>query len=78
MMQLTIFNSPQPESDKPCLNQIYKLNNQYFRCKRIRPSGINTFQLVDKNGKDIVEYCTRNPNVILDYGIRLITKKLSK
>ena len=72
-MPLTIFNSTQAEGDKPCLNQIYKLNNKYFKCKRIRGSGINTFQLVDEDGKDIIEYCTRNPNVILDHGIRLIT-----
>jgi hypothetical protein len=87
-MQQNLFDSTQPKQAQsplllaiPCcvhglvLGQVYKFNNQYFRCKRIRKSGINTFQLVDEHGKDIVKYCPRQANVILEHGIRLISNK---
>ena len=87
-MQLTIFDTTEQQTSTqppivaiPCcvhglvLGQVYKFNNQYFRCKRIRKSGINTFQLVDKNGNDVVKYDPRHGNVISDHGIRLISNK---
>ena len=52
----------------------YTINNQRFRCKKVRQSGLNTFQLVDDNGEDAVVYSPTQPNLILDYGIRIIKK----
>lgn len=87
-MQLTIFDSTEQQTctktpivAMPCcgvglvLGNVYKYNNQYFRCNHIRKSGINTFQLVDEKGNDIVVYCSLQANVILDHGVRLISNR---
>jgi hypothetical protein len=65
-MQLKLFNIP-------IIGKSYMLNDQIFKCIRIRKSGINTFQAVDDKGKDLIIYDTKSANVILDHGIRLIS-----
>lgn len=55
------------------LNKTIIYKGQMVRCVKIRRSGINTFQVVSKDGKDLVIRDQENPGMIADHGIRIIT-----
>jgi hypothetical protein len=50
---------------------IYRISGELMRCKKIRDSGINTFQVVDTEGNDLVLRDEDSPGVVVDYGIRV-------
>lgn len=54
------------------LNKIYYYNRQHLKCTRLRKSGINTFQVVDEQGNDIILHDPKNPGTITDRGVRVI------
>ena len=47
MKQLSIFDT---EETKITLGQLYTLDDYFFKCIKIRESGINTYEVCDKNG----------------------------
>ena len=56
---------------------IYKLDNVYMKCVRIRKSKINTFQVCNKNG--VIKEPVYVGGLIADHGTRLVylrTKEL--
>lgn len=55
--------------------EVYEIDGQMMRCKKVRTSGINTFQVVDREGKDLILRDEKNPGMIADYGIRVIRCK---
>jgi hypothetical protein len=52
--------------------EIYELDGCYLRCTRVRESGINSFQIVNKDGKPIPVPSVSALYNMPDYGIRLI------
>lgn len=63
-----------PES-APIEGDIYRIKGSLMRCKKSRTSGINTFQIIDEAGEDLILRDEHNPGVIEDYGIRVIRCK---
>jgi deoxycytidylate deaminase len=55
------------------LNKIFTYKGQPIKCVKIRKSGINTFQVVDQTGNALIKRDEKNPGVITDCGIRVIT-----
>ena len=50
---------------------IYR-NGERLICTRTRQSGIYTFQVIDMEGKPVIEYYKNAPAIVKDHGIRLI------
>ena len=55
---------------------IYKLDNVYMKCIRIRKSKINTFQICDKNGT--VKDPVYSGGLIVDHGTRIVSKRIKE
>ena len=49
---------------------IYKLDNVYMKCVRIRKSKINTFQVCDRSG--IIKEPIYKGGLIADHGTRIV------
>ena len=52
--------------------EIYELDGTYLRCTRARESGINSFQIINKEGKPIAVKRISELYNCPDFGIRLI------
>ena len=57
------------------IGKIYKLENELIRLEKIHKSGIHVFKVVDQFGNEIVK---RKGNVIIDYGDRIVRKRLDQ
>ena len=57
------------------IGKIYKLDNELIRLEKIHKSGIHVFKVVDQFGNEVVK---RKGNVIIDYGDRIVRKKLDQ
>ena len=57
------------------IGKIYKLDNELIRLEKIHKNGIHVFKVVDKFGNEIVK---RKGNVIIDYGDRIVRKRLDQ
>ena len=55
------------------INNIYIFRGERMRLKKIHPNGIHVFQIVDKDGYDIV---LRRNGLTIDYGKRIIKNNL--
>ena len=54
------------------VGQIIHRNGERLICTRTRQSGIYTFQVIDLQGKPVIEYYKNAPAIVKDHGIRLI------
>jgi len=54
------------------LGKTYWYNRQLLKCTKIRKSLVNTFQVVDEQGNDMVLHDPKNPGSITDHGVRVI------
>ena len=57
------------------IGKIYKLENELIRLEKIHKNGIHVFKVVDQFGNEIVK---RKWNVIIDYGDRIVRKRLDQ
>ena len=57
------------------IGKIYKLDHVLIRLEKIHKNGIHIFQVVDQFGNDVVK---RKGNVIIDYGNRIVRKRMDK
>ena len=57
------------------IGKIYKLDHELIRLEKIHKNGIHVFKVVDQFGNDVVK---RKGNVIIDYGDRIVRKKLDQ
>jgi len=57
------------------IGKIYKLDNELIRLEKVHKSGIHVFKVVDQFGNEIVK---RKGNVIIDYGDRIVRKRLDQ
>ena len=57
------------------IGKIYKLDNELIRLEKIHKNGIHVFKVVDQFGNEIVK---RKWNVIIDYGDRIVRKRLDQ
>ena len=57
------------------IGKVYKLDNELIRLEKIHKNGIHVFKVVDQFGNEIVK---RKGNVIIDYGDRIVRKKLDQ
>ena len=57
------------------IGKIYKLDNELIRLGKIHKNGIHVFKVVDQFGNEVVK---RKGNVIIDYGDRIVRKRLDK
>ena len=57
------------------IGKIYKLDNELIRLEKIHKNGIHVFKVVDQFGNEVVK---RKGNVIIDYGDRIVRKKLDQ
>ena len=57
------------------IGKIYKLDNELIRLEKIHKNGIHVFKVVDQLGNDVVK---RKGNVIIDYGGRIVRKRLDQ
>lgn len=57
------------------IGKIYKLDNELIRLEKIHKNGIHVFKVVDQFGNDVVK---RKGNVIIDYGDRIVRKRLDQ
>ena len=57
------------------IGKVYKLDNDLIRLEKIHKSGIHVFKVVDQFGNDVVK---RKGNVIIDYGDRIVRKRLDQ
>ena len=57
------------------IGKVYKLDNELIRLEKIHKNGIHVFKVVDQFGNEVVK---RKGNVIIDYGDRIVRKRLDK
>ena len=57
------------------IGKIYKLDHELIRLEKIHKNGIHVFKVVDQFGNDVVK---RKVNVIIDYGDRIVRKRLNQ
>ena len=57
------------------IGKIYKLDHELIRLEKIHKSGIHVFKVVDQFGNEVVK---RKGNVIIDYGDRIVRKRLDQ
>ena len=57
------------------IGKIYKLDNELIKLTKIHKNGIHVFKVVDQFGNEVVK---RKGNVIIDYGDRIVRKRLDK
>lgn len=57
------------------IGKIYKLDHELIRLEKIHKNGIHVFKVVDQFGNDVVK---RKGNVIIDYGDRIVRKRLDQ
>ena len=57
------------------IGKIYKLDNELIRLEKIHKNGIHVFKVVDQFGSEVVK---RKGNVIIDYGDRIVRKRLDQ
>ena len=55
--------------------KMYKLDNELIRLEKIHKNGIHVFKVVDQFGNEVVK---RKGNVIIDYGDRIVRKRLDQ
>lgn len=57
------------------IGKVYKLDNELIRLEKVHKNGIHVFKVVDQFGNEIVK---RKGNVIIDYGDRIVRKRLDQ
>ena len=57
------------------IGKVYKLDNELIKLTKIHKNGIHIFQVVDQFGNEVVK---RKGNVIIDYGDRIVRKRLDQ
>ena len=57
------------------IGKVYKLDNELIRLEKIHKNGIHVFKVVDQFGNEVVK---RKCNVIIDYGDRIVRKRLDQ
>lgn len=57
------------------IGKVYKLDNELIRLEKIHKNGIHVFKVVDQFGNEVVK---RKGNVIIDYGDRIVRKRLDQ
>lgn len=57
------------------IGKVYKLDHELIRLEKIHKNGIHVFKVVDQFGNEVVK---RKGNVIIDYGDRIVRKKLDQ
>ena len=57
------------------IGKVYKLDIERIRLEKIHKNGIHVFKVVDQFGNEIVK---RKGNVIIDYGDRIVRKRLDQ
>ena len=57
------------------IGKIYKLDNELIRLEKIHKNDIHVFKVVDQFGNEVVK---RKGNVIIDYGDRIVRKRLDQ
>ena len=57
------------------IGKIYKLDHELIKLEKIHKNGIHVFKVVDQFGNEIVK---RKGNVIIDYGDRIVRKRLDQ
>ena len=57
------------------IGKIYKLDNELIRLEKIHKNGIHVFKVVDQFWNEVVK---RKGNVIIDYGDRIVRKRLDQ
>jgi len=57
------------------IGKIYKLDHELIRLEKVHKNGIHVFKVVDQFGNDVVK---RKGNVIIDYGDRIVRKRLDQ
>ena len=57
------------------IGKVYKLDNELIRLEKIHKSWIHVFKVVDQFGNEVVK---RKGNVIIDYGDRIVRKRLDQ
>lgn len=57
------------------IGKIYKLDNELIRLEKVHKNGIHVFKVVDQFGSEVVK---RKGNVIIDYGDRIVRKRLDQ
>lgn len=55
------------------VGKIYRLASRRLRCLKVRDTGINTFELIDKAGNRIQD---RQGSMIYDHGLRLMSNNI--
>jgi hypothetical protein len=62
------------------VGKVYKLDDELLKCTKVRASGINTFQVIDESGKDLIKYTldALGSTIIQDHGIRLIFNRTNE
>ena len=57
------------------IGKVYKLDNELIRLEKVHKNGIHVFKVVDQFCNEIVK---RKGNVIIDYGDRIVRKRLDQ
>ena len=57
------------------IGKIYKLDNELIKLEKIHKNGIHVFKVIDQFDNKVV---IRKDNVIIDYGDRIVRKRLDK
>ncbi len=57
------------------IGKVYKLDHELIRLEKIHKNGIHVFKVVDQFGNEVVK---RKGNVIIDYGDRIVRKRLDQ
>lgn len=57
------------------IGKVYKLDHELIRLEKVHKNGIHVFKVVDQFGNEIVK---RKGNIIIDYGDRIVRKRLDQ
>ena len=57
------------------IGKVYKLDHELIRLEKIHKNGIHVFKVVEQFGNEIVK---RKGNIIIDYGDRIVRKRLDQ
>jgi hypothetical protein len=59
-------------TEQPVVGSFYKCGDEILKCMKVRPTGCNTFHVVDDEGTQLVLYDEKLKGLIIDHGIRII------
>lgn len=57
------------------IGKVYKLDHELIRLEKVHKNGLHVFKVVDQFGNEIVK---RKGNIIIDYGDRIVCKRLDQ